>query len=73
MSLAGYDHLCATFAHAERLHPDLMEPYSTRLGDAADASERTAIMRAGLRETFRRRYPMPEGFYDQAAGKVAAA
>lgn len=53
--------LQTTFESAERWHPDLMEPYTTRLGDAESLAERTEIMRAGLRETFRRRYPMPAG------------
>lgn len=47
------------FKEAERLHPDLMEPYSSRLGDELDAAERQHIMRKGLAETFRRRHPMP--------------
>jgi hypothetical protein len=55
-----YKHLCDTFAEAERTHPDLMEPYSIRLGDARTADERTAVMRAGLRETIRMRFPLPE-------------
>jgi hypothetical protein len=54
-------HLQNTFTDAERLHPDLMEPYTTRLGDAETEAEKTEIMRGGLRETFRRRYPMPTG------------
>lgn len=67
----GFKRLSQTFETAEKAHPDLMEPYSVRLGEATDdAHERMEIMRAGLRETFRRRYPMPEGFYDR---KVAAA
>jgi hypothetical protein len=56
-----FSHLQSTFEHAERLHPDLMEPYTTRLGDAETEVEKIEIMRAGLRETFRRRYPMPAG------------
>lgn len=54
-------HLEQTFAEAERLHPDLMEPYACRLSDAEGSDERRAIMRMGLRETFRQRYPMPAG------------
>lgn len=53
-------HLAQTFAAAERAFPDLMERYSSRLGEATTATERVAIMRAGLRETIRDRYPMPE-------------
>lgn len=56
-------HLSVAFAEAEKLHPDLMEPYSSRLGEAQASDERRAIMEAGLRETFRRRWPMPDGFY----------
>lgn len=61
MSVQGLQHLTATFEAAEKAHRDLMEPYSCRLADAS-ADERAEIMRAGLRETFRRRYPMPAGF-----------
>jgi hypothetical protein len=64
------DHLTQVFEEAERLHPELMERYSILLVQAFDdAAERKAIMRRGLRETFRLRYPMPEGFYD---GEAAA-
>jgi hypothetical protein len=59
----GLQHLTVTFGLAERAHPDLMEPYSCRLAEAADAVERAEIMRAGLRETFRARWPMPEAFW----------
>lgn len=54
-------HLERTFLDAERTHPDVMERYTSRLAEAQSADERRAIMEAGLRETFRRRYPMPEG------------
>lgn len=71
MSITGFKHLSHTFEEAERSHRDLMEPYSIMLVQATDdASERMEIMRAGLRQTFRRRYPMPDGFYD---GKAVAA
>jgi len=53
-------HLEQTFADAERLHPDLMQPYSSRLAEAETAIDRVGIMRAGLREAFRRRYPMAD-------------
>jgi hypothetical protein len=53
-------HLTETFAAAEREFPDLMERYSSRLAEAETADERVAIMRAGLRETIRARYPMAE-------------
>lgn len=53
-------HLAETFEAAERAHPDLMERYSARLAEAATAGERVAIMRAGLRETIRQRFPMTE-------------
>jgi hypothetical protein len=58
----GIKQLTTLFEAAEKAHPDLMEPYSVRLAEAADAVERAAVMRAGLRETFRARWPMPEGF-----------
>jgi hypothetical protein len=54
-------HLTKTFNDAELRHKELMEPYSTRLAEAESADVRRSIMEAGLRETFRRRYPMPEG------------
>lgn len=54
-------HLETTFTEAERLHPDLMERYSARLAEAESSDERRSIMWAGLRETFRRRFPMPVG------------
>lgn len=52
--------LAILFREAERLHPDLMEPYSLQLADAFTAFAKTEIMREGLRETFRNRYPMSE-------------
>lgn len=55
-----YTHLKATFEQVERHHPDLMERYSGRLAEALTTTERIEIMQAGLRETFRARYPMPE-------------
>lgn len=53
-------HLANTFASAEREFPDLMERYAVLLAEATTATERVAIMRAGLRETICARYPMPE-------------
>lgn len=61
-------HLEQTFRDAERSHPDLLEPYSSRLAEAESADTRVAIMQAGLRETFQQRYPMPDGFYDRNRG-----
>jgi hypothetical protein len=52
-------HITQTFEEAERAHPDLMEPYSTRLADAQSNEEKLSIMRCWLRETIRRRYPLP--------------
>lgn len=67
----GFKHLSQTFEAAERDHRELMEPYSIMLAQASDnAAERMEIMRMGLRETFRRREPMPDGFYK---GKAVAA
>jgi|GEM_PF-6070865 len=59
----GYGLTEQIFKEAERLHPDLMEPYSSRLADNLDAAERQHIMRQGLAETFRRRYPMPDQYW----------
>lgn len=57
------DHITKTFELAERSFPDLMEPHSSRLADAESADVRLGVMRCGLRETFRRRYPMPDEFW----------
>lgn len=55
----GFDHLSQTFEAAEKAHPDLMEPYTVLLSQATEnAAERMEIMRRGLRETIRRRYPL---------------
>lgn len=56
-------HLAEVFGLAEKHHSGLLEPYTVMLVDAERAEDRRDIMRAGLRETFRQRYPMPEGFY----------
>lgn len=50
-------HLTETFDQACITHPDLMEPYVTRLGDAETDEEKIEIKRAGLRETIEQRYP----------------
>lgn len=60
MTIAGaFEHLTETFDRAVRMHPDLMERYVTRLGDARDQAEQTEIMRCGLRETISERLPLP--------------
>lgn len=61
MTVIGYAITESIFVEAEKRHPELMEPWSTRVGDCADRSERQATMRAGLAATFRQRYPMPAG------------
>lgn len=53
-------HITGTFEVAEKAHHDLMEPYSTLLGEAQDPAEKLSIMRRGLRETIAKRYPLPE-------------
>jgi hypothetical protein len=60
MTIPGWKNLVEIFEAAERLHPDLMEPYSSRLDGVLDATEAEAIMRAGLADTFRQRFPMPD-------------
>lgn len=59
-SLEGYEHLCVTFEQTERAFPDLMEPYSIRLGDASSPQEKMEIMQAGLRETIKQRHLLRE-------------
>ena len=49
------------FAYAEKMHGDLMEPWSGKVAEARDAAERQSIMREALAATFRQRYPMPPG------------
>lgn len=49
-------HLEETFRHAVDQRPDLMEPYLIRL-EGTNETERKAIMREGLRDTFTRRHP----------------
>jgi hypothetical protein len=53
----GFMHLSASFEAANKEFPDFMERYVTQLAGAADRAEETAIMRLGLRETFRSRFP----------------
>lgn len=60
-------HLAVTFAEAERCHPDLMEPYSGLLAEASTSDERRNVMEAGLRETFRGRFPMADERWPKAA------
>lgn len=52
----GVAHLSATFDEATRAFPALFEPYLILLADA-DEVEKIDIMRRGLRETFKARYP----------------
>lgn len=60
--MTGFDHLRSTFEAAERSHRDVMEQYTVLLAQEDLTSvEKISIMRAGLRETFRARFPMPEG------------
>lgn len=66
-------HISGTFAAAEKAYPDLMEPYTTRLGDARTPDEKLAIMRIGLRETIAQRYPLPESRYIAATEPDAQA
>lgn len=72
MSIAGYDLCEEVFREAERLHADLMEPWSAMLADATDARERLSIMRQGLGATFRQRYPMPHEFWPKDAPEARA-
>jgi hypothetical protein len=51
-------HLTATFNSACASHPDLMEPYLIALS-AAEPDEEVSIMRRGLRETIKQRFPLP--------------
>ena len=56
----AFAHLCATFDEVARQFPQLMEPYAILLGDTEAPIAKTDIMRRGLRETFKQRYPMRE-------------
>jgi len=66
-------HLETTFSEAERLHQDLMEPYSARLSEVESSDARRSIMWAGLRETFRRRFPMADELWPKRAEGTAYA
>jgi len=61
MTVPGLKNCEDIFREAERYHPDLMEPWSARVAEAADARERLSIMRQGLAATFRQRWPMSPG------------
>lgn len=52
-------HLKTTFDLAAKHHPDLMEPYVILLADAVTSDEQDSVMRQGLRETIRKRIPLP--------------
>jgi len=51
-------HLSETFSIAAKQFPALLEPYEILLADAHDDAARVEIMRRGLRETIKERYPM---------------
>jgi hypothetical protein len=51
-------HTQATFDACARMWPDLMEPYANRLLDELQPEERQQIMRQGLRETIKKRFPL---------------
>jgi hypothetical protein len=51
-------HLAETFTLVGKQFPALLEPYEILLADAHDDADRVEIMRRGLRETIRQRYPM---------------
>lgn len=53
----AFEHLSETFDMACRNFPDVMEPYVVRMADITDRSEQKELMRAGLRETFCKRFP----------------
>lgn len=61
MTVPGMKLTEEVFARAERHHPDLMEPWSTRVASCEDAAERQRVMRTGLAATFRARFPLPPG------------
>ena len=75
MTVIGYAITESIFVEAEKRHPDLMEPWSSRLADCADKAERQTMMRAGLAATFRARFPMPAGvkWWDEVEAEKAAA
>lgn len=53
----GFAHLTATFDEAARAFPGLLERYVIMLADASEDGEKIDIMRRGLRETIKARYP----------------
>jgi hypothetical protein len=58
----AHAHLRHVFDHACKHFPDLLEPYVTRLGELSGdrREDEIPIMRAGLRETFKQRWPWME-------------
>lgn len=62
---AIYAHLSETFTLVGKQFPSLLEPYEILLADAHDDAARVEIMRRGLRETIRQRYPL----HDKAAAE----
>jgi len=54
----AFHHLDETFTRAISERPDLMEPYLVKLAEAQTEEEGAAIMRQGLRETIKLRYPL---------------
>lgn len=60
------EHLRQTFDRACFAHPDLMEPYMVRL-ESAPELEHKEIMRSGLRETIKQRYPATPNHQGAAA------
>lgn len=56
----AFQHLNATFSGAVKAFPDIMEPWVLRLDGLTDTAEITAVMRHGLRETIKLRYPLRE-------------
>jgi len=74
MSVPGEKLTTEIFKSAERQHPDLMEPWSTRIAEEGDAHARQRLMREGLAATFRQRHPMPQGvkWWDEREAEKAA-
>lgn len=62
-----FSDLTTTFEAAEQLHPDLMMPYSEKLSGELTDAERIEIMREGLRNTFRDRFPMADNHWPSPA------
>jgi hypothetical protein len=57
----AFAHLRDTFDAAAKAFPDIMEPYVLRLDGLTDQNEITNVMRQGMRETIKQRYPLREG------------